>query len=188
MFRLWQNENSFVNRLWLWWLHNQRQNNTTMVPLSIIITIVTIATSVTAAEDKVIFGDPSQSSPSASLTSSSCTTVGGPGEGSPCQFPFIYKGVSRNGCITEADPDNRWNIFSCPTKYFSLFDKIFFSWLTKYVFLPWLTKYFFLGYKKYFLTYIFCFSDCGQLLWLWSLPHIDFITLHLWLILKHEYW
>jgi len=78
-----------------------------MVPLSIIITIVTIATSGTAAEDKVIFGDPSKSSPSASLTSSSCTTVGGPGEGSPCQFPFIYKGVTRNGCITEADPDNR---------------------------------------------------------------------------------
>jgi len=45
--------------------------------------------------------------------SQGCSTVGGPGAGSPCQFPFIYKEVSRDGCITEADPDGKaW----CSTK------------------------------------------------------------------------
>ena len=42
-----------------------------------------------------------------------CTTIGGPGAGQPCQFPFIYAEVTRGGCITEADPEGRaW----CSTK------------------------------------------------------------------------
>jgi len=54
----------------------------------------------------VIFGD---SDDDGSRTSSSrgCSTVGGPGAGSQCQIPFIYKGISRDGCITEADPDGK---------------------------------------------------------------------------------
>ena len=58
------------------------------------------------ADDKVIFGD---SDDDGSRTSSSrgCSTVGGPGAGSQCQIPFIYKGISRDGCITEADPDGK---------------------------------------------------------------------------------
>ena len=36
-----------------------------------------------------------------------CTTIGGPGVGQPCQFPFIYNDVARDGCITEADPEGK---------------------------------------------------------------------------------
>merc|ERR1719219_2051672 len=34
-----------------------------------------------------------------------CLTVGGPGKGKQCQFPFIFSGQSRGGCITESDPE-----------------------------------------------------------------------------------
>ena len=36
-----------------------------------------------------------------------CVTVGGPDRGQDCQFPFIFSGVSRTGCITESDPAGR---------------------------------------------------------------------------------
>ena len=36
-----------------------------------------------------------------------CETVGGPGRGEECQFPFIFSGVSRSGCITDSDPEGR---------------------------------------------------------------------------------
>ena len=56
------------------------------------------------ADDRVIFGDSDDGS---RTSSGGCTTVGGPGAGSQCQIPFVYKGISRDGCITEADPDGK---------------------------------------------------------------------------------
>jgi len=42
-----------------------------------------------------------------------CETVAGPARGEQCQFPFIFRGETRSGCITESDPDGRlW----CSTK------------------------------------------------------------------------
>jgi len=43
----------------------------------------------------------------------SCRTVGGPSQGRPCQFPFIFGGVSRTGCISDSDPEGR---FWCSTR------------------------------------------------------------------------
>jgi len=37
----------------------------------------------------------------------SCTTVGGPSRGKACQFPFIFGGVARSGCISDSDPEGR---------------------------------------------------------------------------------
>ena len=60
----------------------------------------------------IVFGDPGPS-PGEEPGSQSCTTIGGPDAGQPCQFPFIYNDVVRAGCITEADPEGRaW----CSTK------------------------------------------------------------------------
>ena len=73
---------------------------------TLFIAFLTIASSV--ADDKVIFGGGGgggDGRPSEELTQ--CVTIGGPGQGSECQFPFIYKGVSRDGCITEADPEGK---------------------------------------------------------------------------------
>ena len=67
--------------------------------------------SVAKAQD-IVFGDPGPS-PGEGPSSEPCTTIGGPGAGQPCQFPFIYAEVTREGCITEADPEGRaW----CSTK------------------------------------------------------------------------
>jgi len=67
--------------------------------------------SVAKAQD-IVFGDPGPS-PGEGPSSEPCTTIGGPGAGQPCQFPFIYNEVAREGCITEADPEGRaW----CSTK------------------------------------------------------------------------
>ena len=71
---------------------------------SVFITLLLIASSL--ADDKVIFGDGGDVSPSQE-TSGQCVTIDGPGQGSGCQFPFIYKGVPRDGCITEADPEGK---------------------------------------------------------------------------------
>ena len=68
-----------------------------MTHRTLFIALLTVASSV--ADDKVIFGDASPRK--------ECVTVDGPGQGSDCQFPFIYKGVTRDGCITEADPDGK---------------------------------------------------------------------------------
>ena len=73
---------------------------------TLFIALLTVASSV--ADDKVIFGGgggDGKARPSEEFTQ--CVTIDGPGQGSACQFPFIYKGVSRDGCITEADPEGK---------------------------------------------------------------------------------
>merc|ERR1719397_1030223 len=42
-----------------------------------------------------------------------CVTVAGPGKGDQCQFPFIFSGKTRDGCITESDPSG---LLWCSTK------------------------------------------------------------------------
>ena len=61
--------------------------------------------SLTSAQD-IVFGDPGPS-PGAGSTTQPCTTIGGPDAGQPCQLPFIFNDVTRNGCITESDPEGR---------------------------------------------------------------------------------
>jgi len=43
----------------------------------------------------------------------SCTTIGGPGKGKPCVFPFRFGGSLRSSCITDLDPEGK---FWCSTR------------------------------------------------------------------------
>jgi len=51
----------------------------------------------TFADDKVVFGG--------EKIQTSCRTIGGPAQGQKCQFPFFFKGILRDGCVTENDPE-----------------------------------------------------------------------------------
>ena len=66
--------------------------------------LLTLAAALTAAsaDNKVVFGDPG-----AGAGAGQCSTVGGPGAGQPCHFPFTFRGVARDGCITDFDPEVR---------------------------------------------------------------------------------
>ena len=60
--------------------------------------------SVTLTNDSVIFGDDQ----GAQVTPpGGCQTIGGPAQGLSCVFPFIFKGLQREGCITESDPEGK---------------------------------------------------------------------------------
>merc|ERR1712165_379819 len=43
----------------------------------------------------------------------SCSTIGGPGQGKPCVFPFRFGGTLRSSCITDLDPEGK---FWCSTR------------------------------------------------------------------------
>merc|ERR1712165_118801 len=43
----------------------------------------------------------------------SCSTIGGPGQGRPCVFPFRFGGTLRSSCITDLDPEGK---FWCSTR------------------------------------------------------------------------
>merc|ERR1712088_531162 len=43
----------------------------------------------------------------------SCSTIGGPGQGKPCVFPFRFGGSLRSSCITDLDPEGK---FWCSTR------------------------------------------------------------------------
>jgi len=53
----------------------------------------------TFADDKVVFGG--------EKIQTSCRTIGGPAQGQKCQFPFFFKGILRDGCVTENDPEGK---------------------------------------------------------------------------------
>ena len=75
-----------------------------MLPICLILLILSVGTSFCQSEF-LLSGQ--------SEGISSCRTVGGPSQGKPCQFPFIFGGEERWGCIEDTDPDQRlW----CSTK------------------------------------------------------------------------
>merc|ERR1712233_153974 len=47
------------------------------------------------------------------FTDQSCKTIGGPGQGKPCVFPFRFGGSLRSSCITDLDPEGK---FWCSTR------------------------------------------------------------------------
>jgi len=57
----------------------------------------------TLADEKVVFGG--DGGIPTIQTGSGCRTIGGPAEGQNCKFPFFFKGILRDGCITELDPE-----------------------------------------------------------------------------------
>ena len=60
--------------------------------------------SVTLTNDSVIFSDDQ----GAQVTPpEGCQTIGGPAQGLSCVFPFVFKGLQRDGCITESDPEGK---------------------------------------------------------------------------------
>jgi len=70
-----------------------------------VILLTVIVTGQTDDSDKVVFFPTSEKQ--------GCTTVSGPGQGKPCQLPFIWGGAVRNTCITDGDPEGK---FWCSTK------------------------------------------------------------------------
>ena len=69
-----------------------------MLPICLILLILSVGTSFCQSEF-LLSGQ--------SEGISSCRTVGGPSQGKPCQFPFIFGGEERRGCISDTDPEQR---------------------------------------------------------------------------------
>merc|ERR1712226_447778 len=54
-----------------------------------------------------------QNSDTVVFNDQSCSTIGGPGQGKPCVFPFRFGGSLRSSCITDLDPEGK---FWCSTR------------------------------------------------------------------------
>merc|ERR1712066_580221 len=54
-----------------------------------------------------------QNSDTVVFNDQSCATIGGPGQGKPCVFPFRFGGSLRSSCITDLDPEGK---FWCSTR------------------------------------------------------------------------
>jgi len=73
-----------------------------MAAFAIFVALTLVALEVSGQNrDGVVFSD------------QSCTTIGGPGQGKPCVFPFRFGGSLRSSCITDLDPEGK---FWCSTR------------------------------------------------------------------------